>query len=85
MILYQIKRNGKYLQGVRINEKRYSKTATAPTMGNCHAHSEYLTDWGLEPKCFEFLTASNYIKIIMEEYRWQEKKPSDLKIIPIIK
>ena len=83
-IKYAIKRNGKYLQGIEINE-RYQRDAVSPTMGVCHTFGEYKTIWGKEKKCFEHLTASNYIKILFEEYRWQNKKAIDIKVEPEIK
>ena len=80
-ILYAIKRNGKFLKDVEPNE-HYSKTGTAPTIGNAHTYAEYKTVWSLEPAYFEHLTLCNYIKILLQEYRWGDKKPADFKIIP---
>lgn len=82
MIFYKIEMNGKYLQGIEPNEY-YSRTGTAPTMGARHTPAEYKTIWGSEIKMFEPLTATNYIKCVFEEFRWQDRKPADLKIIPV--
>ena len=67
-IAYAIKRGNKWLQGVKANEK-YCCSATAPTMGNRYAYSEYKTMWGDDQKTFEPLTATGYIKTLLEEYR----------------
>ena len=83
-VYYAIKRNGKWLQGIEPNAN-YCKTATAPTMGTRHTFCEYRTIWGAEQKSFERLTAANYIKTLFEEYRWRDKQPSDIKIVPILK
>ena len=80
--LYAIKRGRKYLQGIDAN-KRYMKDARAPTMGVRHGYSEFKTIWGDEPKLFEKLTAANYLKTLFEEYRWGEKAPIEIKIIPM--
>ena len=71
-IAYAIKRGNKWLQGVKANEK-YCCSATAPTMGNRYAYSEYKTMWGDDQKTFEPLTATGYIKTLLEEYRWGER------------
>lgn len=70
-----------YLQGIEPNEF-YNSTCTAPTMGNRHTHSEFRTVWGREPKEFERLTACNYIKTIMEEFRWGETETYCFKVEP---
>ena len=80
--LYAIKRGRKYLQGIDAN-KRYMKDARAPTMGVLHGYSEFKTIWGDEPKLFEKLTAANYVKALFEEYRWGERAPMEIKIIPM--
>ena len=82
MICYHIKMNGKYLQGIEPNPS-YSRSGTAPTMGARHTYSEYKTNWSKEPKEFEPLTAANYIRILFEEFRWGDRKPNDIKLIPI--
>lgn len=76
---YSIKRNSLYLQSVEPNEN-YCNSATAPTMGVRHSFSEYRTVWGKELKIFEPITAINYLKIVCEQYRWQELSASSLKI-----
>lgn len=73
--------NGEYLQGVEINE-RYSKTGTAPTMGNLHTPCEYTTLWGYNKITFEPLTLVNYIKILLEEYRWENKLAMPFAVLP---
>lgn len=83
VIYYQIKLNRKYLQGIKPNSS-YSKTGRAPTMGNLHISSEYKTIWGDTPVEYEPLTAANYIKIIMEEFRWESRKESKILIIPTV-
>ena len=70
-----------YLQGAEPNEN-YSTSATAPTMGTRHTFSEYKTIWDNEPKSFERLTAANYIKILMEEFRWGDCTPFLFQIEP---
>lgn len=81
MILwYSIKRDKKYLQGIEPNEK-FCRSGTAPTMGTKYSYSEFKTIWGGKPKPFEMLTVTNYLKILLEEYRWENKKPLEIKII----
>lgn len=74
----------KYLQGVEPNAL-YSKTGKASTMGRLHTSSEYKSIWSSDPESFEPLTAANYIKIIMEEFRWDGRKENTIQIIPIYK
>lgn len=81
-VKYAIKRSGKWLQGIEPN-KNYCCSATAPTMGNRYTYSEYKTVWGTEQVAFERLTATNYIKTLMEEYRWGDKVAMDFKIVAI--
>jgi hypothetical protein len=84
MIHYHIKMNGRYLQGIEPN-KHYSRTGTAPTMGNRHTPAEYKSIWSAEPKAFEPLTAASYIKVVFEEFRWKDRKPQDIRLIPVEK
>lgn len=70
-----------YLQGIEPNEN-YSYTGTAPTMGNRHTFTEFKTIWGDVAQKFEPLTLSNYIKVLLEEYRWETKSPTSFTIIP---
>lgn len=79
-IRYAAKRHGKYLQGIEAN-KRYVQNSKAPTIGVNHGYSEYKTLWGNEPKYFEHITFSNYLKTLFEEYRWGDKEYCDIKII----
>ena len=82
-IAYAIKRGNKWLQGVKANEK-YCCSATAPTMGNRYAYSEYKTIWGDDQKTFEPLTATGYIKTLLEEYRWGDKAAMKFTVVPIV-
>lgn len=70
------------MQGVEPNQN-YCNSAKAPTMGDRHTYSEYKTVWGTEQVAFERLTATNYIKTIMEEYRWGDKPATDFKVVAI--
>lgn len=70
-----------YLQRIEANEK-YSKSATATTMGDRHNYSEYNTVWGREKKAFERLTATNYIKTLLEEFRW-DRIPFFFQVEPV--
>ena len=83
-VRYAIKRGGKFLQDVTANEY-YNPYAVSPTMGRPHAHAEYRTVWGKERTAFERLTAAEYIKILMEEYRWEDKSAMDFRVIPVTK
>ena len=82
-IAYAIKRGNKWLHGVKANEK-YCCSATAPTMGNRYAYSEYKTIWGDDQKTFEPLTATGYIKTLFEEYRWGDKTAMKVAIVPVV-
>ena len=79
---YAVKCGEKYLQGIEPNE-HYSRTGTAPTMGAKHCFHEYITIWGDAIKVTEPLTASSYLKVLFEEYRWEERAPENVEIIPI--
>lgn len=74
-------RHGYYLQKIEINEN-YSHTGTAPTMGNLHTPCEYRTVWGHHPCAFEPLTLASYIKILLEEYRWETRQPIPFTVSP---
>lgn len=74
--------HGSYLQGIEPNEN-YSYTGTAPTMGNRHTPTEYKSVWGGTIKKFEPLTLSSYIKVILEEYRWETRLPTPFAILPM--
>lgn len=78
---YAIKCGDKYLQGIEPN-KYYSRTGTAPTMGARHCFHEYETIWGSEFKTTEPLTTISYLKVLFEEYRWEEREPIKIEIIP---
>lgn len=79
---YAVKRGNKWLQGIESNEN-YCCSATAPTMGSRYTYSEYKTVWGTEQKTFERLTAANYIKVLLEEYRWGDKCTMKIQVIPV--
>ena len=81
--VYAIKRGKKFLQIVEPNNL-YSHNACAPTMGARHDVSEYKSVWGDQPAFFERLTAANYLKTIMEEYRWGDVQALELRLIPKI-
>ena len=68
------KNRSEYLQGIEANDT-YIQNSRAPTMGVCHGFSEFMTVWGDKPVAFERLTAANYIKVIMEEFRWGDVAP----------
>ena len=73
--------NGKFLQSVEPNAD-YTASGRAPTMGPRHIPAEYKSVWGNVVKKFEPLTAANYIKIVFEEFRWGDRRPANIKIIP---
>ena len=73
--------HGSYLQGIEPT-KEYNRTGTAPTMGNRHTPAEFMTVWGPALKTFEPLTLSSYIKVILEEYRWETRLPVSIAIHP---
>lgn len=81
-IRYAIKRGNRWLQKIE-GSQSYVCGAAAPTMGARHTFSEYQTVWGTEPILFERLTATNCIKILLEEYRWGDLKPMDFKVVAI--
>lgn len=70
-----------YLQDIEPNEN-YSFTGTAPTMGARHSFCEYKTVWGAKEKYFEPLTLANYIKVLLEEYRWEQRPVEAFVILP---
>lgn len=74
-----MREDGLFLQGTKPNE-RYCNNAKAPTMGNAHVYSEYETEWGAEPVLFEPLTLASYIKVILEEFRWETRKPAKFSV-----
>lgn len=80
-VSFSIECNGQYLQGIKPNE-HYSRTGTAPTMGARHCFHEYETLWGNDFKVTEPLTTVSYLKVLFEEFRWGEKKPMPINLIP---
>lgn len=51
-------------------------------MGARHCFHEYETIWGDGFKTTEPLTTASYLKVLFEEYRWEEKEPEKIEIIP---
>jgi hypothetical protein len=80
-IYYAIKCGDQYIVGAEPNEK-YCSSKTAPTMGTRYDHSEYKTVLSCEPAYFERLTAIGYLRVLMEEFRWGDKKPNEVELIP---
>lgn len=81
-LYYAIKYGRKYVKGIEPNEK-YAKSSTAPTMGTRYAHSDFVTVLSDEVVYIERLTAINYLRTLMEEFRWGDKKPSKVDLIPM--
>ena len=80
-LYYAIKGGRKYVKDIEPNEK-YTKSSTAPTMGTRYAHSDFVTVLSDEIVYIERLTAINYLRTLMEEYRWGDKKPKKIELIP---
>ena len=80
-IYYTIKYGNQYVVGTEPNE-RYCSSAKAPTMGARYDHSEYKTVLSCDLSYFERLTAIGYLRVLMEEFRWGDKKPSKVELIP---
>ena len=80
-LYYAIKCGRKYVVGIEPNEK-YCTSATAPTMGVRHDYSESNTILSCNPAYFERLTAIGYLRVLMEEFRWGDKKPQKIQLIP---
>ena len=71
------------ISGIRPNEK-YCPNSKAPTMGKNHDHSEFETVWTTdELVTFERMTAINYLRVLMEEFRWGDKEPFPVFILPM--
>lgn len=51
-------------------------------MGARHCFHEYETIWGDEFKATEPLTTVSYLKVLFEEYRWEEREPIEIEVIP---
>lgn len=80
-IYYAIKYGSQYVVGTEPNEI-YCSTAKAPTMGARYDHSEYKTVLSCDPHYFERLTAIGYLRVLMEEFRWGDKKKNKVELIP---
>lgn len=80
-LYYAIKCGRKYVKGIEPNEK-YIKSSTAPTMGTRYAHSDFVTVLSDEIVYIERLTAINYLRTLIEEFRWGDKKPKKIELIP---
>ncbi len=81
-IFYAIKIGDKYMQGIEPNEN-YCRSGTAPTMGARYSYSEFKSILGDEIKPIEPLTITNYLKILFEGYRWNERNVDKIEIIPL--
>lgn len=80
-LYYAIKCGDQYIAKIEPNEK-YTKSSTAPTMGTRYAHSDFVTVLSDEIVYIERLTAINYLRTLMEEFRWGDKKPRKIELIP---
>ena len=80
-LYYAIKCGRKYVKGIEPTEK-YTKSSAAPTKRTRYAHSEFVTVLSDEIVYIERLTAINYLRTLMEEYRWGDKKPKKIELIP---
>ena len=78
---YSIKMGGKYLQGIEPNAT-YCPMSKAPTMGRRHDVSEFKTIWSDKPVGFERITACNYIRTLLEEFRWECRKQEPFDVFP---
>lgn len=68
--------------GIEPNEK-FCPNSKAPTMGRSHDHSEFKTVWSAEALfTFERMTAVNYLRVLMEEFRWGDREPFPVMIVP---
>lgn len=81
-VRYAIKRGNRWLQGIEPTSN-YVGNAKAPTMGVRYTYFEFKTVWGKEQVTFERLTLANYIKVLLEEYRWGELKPMEFKVVTV--
>lgn len=81
-IYYAIKIGDEYMQGIEPNEN-YCRSGTAPTMGARYSYSEFKSIWGYDIKSIESLTVTSYLKVLFEEYRWNEKELEKIEVIPI--
>ena len=80
-LYYAIKCGRKYVKGIEPNMK-YAKSSTAPTIGKRYAHSDFVTVLSDEVVYIERLTAINYLRTLMEEFRWGDKKTKKIELIP---
>ena len=80
-IYYAIKIEDEYTQGIEPNEN-YCRSGTAPTMGARYSYSEFKSIWGYDIKLIESLTVASYLKVLFEEYRWNEKELEKIELIP---
>lgn len=82
-ILYTIRVGDKYVKGIEANSN-YSYGACAPTMGNRHTNCEFTIILDDEPALIEKLTVANYLKVLFEEFTWQDKPLSEIVIEPVV-
>ena len=83
-LLYTIRVGDKYVKEIEANEN-YAFSAHAPTMGNCHTNSEFTIILDDMPTLIEKLTVANYLRVLFEEFTWQEKPLNKIIIEPIIR
>ena len=81
-IMYSVKRGNRWLKGI-VPNSNYVGSGTAPTMGTRYTYFEFNTVWGNEQVTFERLTLANYIKVLLEEYRWGALKPIEFKVVTV--
>jgi hypothetical protein len=53
-------------------------------MGNCHTNSEFTIIFDDEPTLIEKLTVANYLRVLFEEFTWQEKPLNKIIIEPVV-
>ncbi|MBR3043966.1 MAG: hypothetical protein IKH27_11540 [Oscillospiraceae bacterium] len=82
-ILYNIKMGRKYLQKIEPTEN-YVSSGKAPIMGRRYSIADFRSVWGSDPVGFEMLTANSYISCIMQEFRWEDRKPVSIQLIPVV-
>lgn len=50
--------------------------------GARYSYSEFKSIWGYDIKLIESLTIASYLKVLFEEYRWNEKELEKIELIP---
>lgn len=82
-LLYTIKVGDKFVKTIEANEG-YVCGSRAPTMGVCHTNSEFTIILDDEPTLIEKLTVANYLRVLFEEFTWQEKPLNKIIIEPVV-